>query len=182
MIYSKNSTWAIAVIFLLLASFSSSFQRTNLRTGFGRRSTKACQNFPSPSKSRIINRHRSYDSVLQMEIMNLGDDSEEDVVEAKTHGYEGDFRVGDVVKVNIHTTLFHVIKYRKDGFDPYGFIGTVSDMALYGRKKKTLCSAITPVKVTFEPDGGRGSYPEDMFDKKFVAHFSGEELELIERP
>ena len=31
------------------------------------------------------------------------DDSSEDVVEAETHGYEGDFKVGDIVKVKIHT-------------------------------------------------------------------------------
>lgn len=178
----------IIILLLVVVAFSSSFQIKNLRAHRYQSSLVVKRSLPSSSiqltsiSTHVLRQHRSYSSALQMEIMDLGDDSDDDFVEPETHGYEGDFQVGDIVKVNIHTKLYHVIKYRTDGFDPYGFIGTVSELALFGRKKKTLCSAITPVKVTFNPDGGRGSYPEDMFAKKFVAHFAGEELELVERP
>ena len=191
---NHRNTWGIVFVFLLVVALSSCFHIKNTpitrhltRHSLNSNSIIVNQQIPlstgaTKASSRLFHRYRNCNSALRMEIMDLGDDSSEDVVEAETHGYEGDFKVGDIVKVKIHTKLYHVIKYRKDGFDPYGFIGKVSELALYGRKKKTLCSAITPVKVTFEPDGGRGSYPEDMFDKKFVVHFSGDELDLVERP
>lgn len=184
MIYNKGSVRGIVIVFLLVITFCLSFQIKNLKAHYAPNRILVNQKMLSSTNSLLIStsRHRSYSSALKMEIMDLGDDSDDDIVEPETHGYEGNFQVGDIVKVNIHTKLYHVIKYRNDGFDPHGFIGTVSELALYGRKKKTLCSAITPVKVTFEPGTGQGSYPEDMFDKKFVAHFAGDELVLVERP
>ena len=119
-------------------------------------------------KSVILN------SVL--EINDEGGDLEEN---PKTHGYEGDFKEGDIVKVAIHTKIYSVKKYSKEGFDPYGFVGKVHSLALYGRKNKTLCSAITPVKVEFMDGPG---IPQNMFERKFIVHFAGDELELIERP
>ena len=115
-----------------------------------------------------------------MAIVDFTDDSGDISEGPKTHGYEGDFKIGDVVKVTIHAKIYHVKKYSKEGFDPYGFIGTVDSLALYGRKKKTLCSAITPVRIAFLPENK--SLPTGMFDKKWIGHFSGQELELVERP
>lgn len=161
----KCSIMSVMLIWISLVSIGTSFQ------------------FRSRASSVVNHQNHIRDSVsaIRMEIIDLGDDSDGSIEQPQTHGYEGDFKIGDWVKVGVHTKLYHVIKYRKEGFDPYGFIGQVSDLALYGRKQKTLCSAITPVKVTFGPDGGKGSYPEDMFDKKFVAHFAGDELELVEK-
>jgi hypothetical protein len=53
----------------------------------------------------------------------------------------------------------------------------VKALVLYGRKYKTLCSAITPVLVEFLPDGE--GIPTNMFEKKFQMHFDAEELESI---
>lgn len=94
-----------------------------------------------------------------------------------THGYEGSFKVGDIVKVIKHMKIYSVKQYSKDGFDPYGFIGRVAGLDLYGRKYKTLCSAITPIRVEFLPD--EKSLPANMFDKKWSAHFESSEVELV---
>jgi len=102
-----------------------------------------------------------------------------DEAKGLSHGYEGDFKIGDVVRVSIHTKIYSVKKYGKDGFDPFGYVGTVHSMDLYGRKLKQLCSAITPIKVEFAVDGD--GIPANMFDKKWIAHFSAEELELISK-
>lgn len=117
-----------------------------------------------------------------MTIVDVSDEEEGGTndEQMKTHGYEGDFLIGDIVRVNIHTKIYSVKKYAKEGFDPYGFVGKVDSFALYGRKLKTLCSAITPVKVAFMPEDP--SIPKDMFEKKWIAHFAGDELELVERP
>jgi hypothetical protein len=40
-----------------------------------------------------------------------------------------------------------------------------------------MCSAITPLKVEFEVDGK--GIPSGMFERKWMAHFAGEELELV---
>ena len=45
--------------------------------------------------------------------------------------------------------------------------------------RQSLCSAITPVKVEFAPDGP--GVPAGMFARKWLAHFSGEELELVQK-
>ena len=114
------------------------------------------------------------------EITEFGEDEFQEEKEAiiETHGYEGNFKVGDIVKVNKHIRLWNVKPYTKDGFDSYGFIGKVNSLQLYGRKYKTLCSAITPVKVEFEPNSE--GIPPNMFERKWMAHFSGEELDLIQ--
>lgn len=138
-----------------------------------------------PHKKSITHNMGSLDnrrcSWRQMTIVDIADESPDDTAEAPaTHGYEGDFMVGDIVKVVIHTKIYSVKQYSSEGFDPCGFVGTVDSLALYGRKLKTLCSAITPVKVAFFPDNK--SLPSGMFDKKWIAHFAGAELELVERP
>lgn len=97
-------------------------------------------------------------------------------VKAMTHGYEGDFKVGDIVKVKKSIRFWQVKQYSKDGFDCLGFVGRVQNLVLYG-KKGTLCSAITPIKVEFLPENE--GIPVGMFAKKFVGHFCAEELELI---
>jgi len=115
------------------------------------------------------------------EIVDLTDNGENDTETAPTtHGYEGDFRVGDTVKVKINTKMYHVKQHAKTGFDPHGFVGKIDSLALYGRKYKTLCSAITPVKVKFAPDDP--SIPAGMFDRAWIGHFAGDELELVVRP
>jgi hypothetical protein len=65
-----------------------------------------------------------------------------------------------------------------DGFDCEGFEGVVQSLVLYGRKFKSLCGAITPIKVEFQPNGS--GIPPGMFQKKWLGHFAGDELELIE--
>jgi len=79
--------------------------------------------------------------------------SEDDVSKKMTtHGYEGDFQVGDVVRVVPSIHIWSVKEHMKDGFNCQGFVGTVGSLQLYGRKFKTLCSAITPVKIDIMPD------------------------------
>ena len=107
------------------------------------------------------------------------DTPDEDEIPVKTYGYEGSFQVGDVVKVNKSIKIWSVKQYSKEGFDCKGYVGKVNSLALYGRKFKTLCSAITPVRVEFEPSGE--GVPPGMFERKWIAHFAGEELELIKK-
>lgn len=107
-----------------------------------------------------------------------GEDLRTDEDKGLTHGYEGNFKVGDSVKVITSMKIYSVKSYSKEGFDPIGMTGTVAALVLYGRKKKSLCSAITPIKVEFQPNGS--GIPEGMFDKKWNAHFCAEELELLE--
>lgn len=130
-----------------------------------------------------------------VEIVDFSDESEEeadveDSIEAKddpdctdedlgkTHGYEGDFKVGDIVRVKDDIRIWSVKQYSEEGFSCQGYEGKVVQLVLYGRKLKSLCSAITPVKVDFEPTGK--GVPEGMFKRKFTAHFAGEELELVQ--
>mmetsp|Transcript_37411 Transcript_37411/g.38094 ORF Transcript_37411/g.38094 Transcript_37411/m.38094 type:complete len:175 (+) Transcript_37411:105-629(+) len=105
------------------------------------------------------------------------DDNRTDEEKGLTHGYEGNFKIGDKVRVKKDTIFWHVKPYMKDGFNPKGFTGVVSALALYGRKKKTLCSAITPIKVEFKDGEG---IPDRMFERKWLAHFEASELEIIE--
>jgi hypothetical protein len=121
---------------------------------------------------------------LQAEVLDfqedapiLSDDSRTDEDKGLTHGYEGNFKVGDKVKVTKDIRIYSVKSYAKDGFNPIGMVGTVVQLVLYGRKLKSLCSAITPVKVEFQIDGE--GIPEGMFDRKWQAHFCAEELELV---
>lgn len=126
-----------------------------------------------------VRRRRFSSSLHAVEIKEFADDdfSEVEVEPVKTHGYEGDFKVGDVVRVKSSIRIWSVKPYTKTGFDALGFVGTVHSLALFGRKYKTLCSAITPIKVEFQPDGD--GIPSAMFEKKWIAHFSSEELDLI---
>ena len=121
---------------------------------------------------------------LQAEIPEFSDETTDEVTDTRTdeekgltHGYEGDFKVGDRVRVTKSMRIWSVKQYMKEGFDPAGFVGTVQSLALYGRKHKTLCSAITPIKVEFQPDSP--GIPTGMFDKKFLIHFSKDELERV---
>jgi uncharacterized protein YodC (DUF2158 family) len=131
-----------------------------------------------------------------VDIVDFSEDEEEDVEDADTdsataepeetrtdeelgttHGYEGDFKVGDVVRVKDDIRIWSVKQYSDEGFSCQGFEGKVVQLVLYGRKLKSLCSAITPVKVDFEPTGN--GVPEGMFTRKFTAHFAGDELDLV---
>lgn len=95
----------------------------------------------------------------------------------KTHGYEGDFKVGDRVRVIKNITIFSVKKYSQSGFNIHGYTGKVAALLLYGKKYGTLCSAITPIKVQFQP--GEEGVSSEMFQKPFFAHFCAEELEHV---
>jgi hypothetical protein len=124
-------------------------------------------------------------------ILDLSDDSESNEANknsmskstftdedlGKTYGYEGNFKVGDSVRVKKDITIWSVKQYSKEGFNCKGFEGKVVELVLYGRKFKSLCSAITPIKVEFLPDGN--GIPEGMFQRKFSAHFNAEELDLV---
>lgn len=148
------------------------------------------------SLSRQLTNHHPCDKMMDMKsyqgtrlygnIAEFGGEEEEDDNSnsstdeelQKTHGYEGDFKVGDVVRVAKPIRIWSVKQHAKEGFMAEGFVGTVSQLVLYGRKHKTLCSAITPIKVEFLPDGE--GIPAGMFEKKFVAHFAADELDLIQ--
>jgi ribosomal protein L21E len=106
-------------------------------------------------------------------------DSRTDEEKGLSHGYEGPFKIGDEVRVKISTKLYHVKQHSKVGFDPHGMTGKVVQLVLYGRKKKSLCSAITPVKIEVDVDGP--GVPQGLFEKKWQGHFSGEELELVKK-
>mmetsp|Transcript_21944 Transcript_21944/g.36748 ORF Transcript_21944/g.36748 Transcript_21944/m.36748 type:complete len:182 (-) Transcript_21944:54-599(-) len=129
---------------------------------------------PAPA----LTRKPLYDAAIT-EFGEEEDNTDDDTIVLKTHGYEGDFVVGDIVKVKDSIRIWSVKKYQENGFDAKGFVGRVHELALYGRKLKTLCSAITPVKVMFEPNGD--GIPPDMFERKWMAHFAADELELVQK-
>ena len=54
----------------------------------------------------------------------------------KTHGYEGDFNVGDVVRVKADIRIWSEKEHSKEGFDCKGYEGTIKELVLYGRKLK----------------------------------------------
>ena len=112
--------------------------------------------------------HTTYTSLQMAEVFELEDEAEvkgEDIQTdqqlGKTHGYEGDFKINDIVKVNSDIRIWHVKAYSKDGFLATGFHGRVIGFDLYGRKFSSLCSAITPIRVEFEPNGE--GIPSGMF-------------------
>jgi hypothetical protein len=127
--------------------------------------------------SRRLNRHNMEIQEFGDDTVVASDDTRTDEEKGLTLGYEGDFKVGEKVRVKISTKVWSVKQYMKEGFDPKGFEGTVQSLALYGRKYKTLCSAITPIRVEFAPDGT--GIPAGMFEKKFIAHFSHDEIERV---
>jgi hypothetical protein len=133
--------------------------------------------------NKIINKSSSI--ILKASgVLDLGDSDDgttasdkTDEELGKTHGYEGDFKVGDIVKVKNSIRIWSVKEHAENGFDAEGYEGVVQALALYGRKHKSLCSAITPVKVEFQPNGK--GIPEGMFARKFSAHFASTELEKL---
>jgi hypothetical protein len=133
-----------------------------------------------PNRNAILTAPVRRASPLFAEIAEFDDEEEEAEAaeELRTHGYEGDFKVGDTVRVTKNIRIFSVKQHNKEGFLSEGFVGKVHTLALYGRKFNTLCSAITPVKVEFLPDGG--GVPAGMFERKFLLHFAADELELVE--
>ena len=62
--------------------------------------------------------------------------SSTDAEAGKTYGYEGDFKVGDIVRVNKDIKIWSVKEYNKEGFSCEGYQGTVKELVLYGRKLK----------------------------------------------
>ena len=144
-----------------------------------------CSSYRIPSSSvkyKCINSRSS--SLKAGNVLDLGDSDDNDTKSdktdqelGKTHGYEGDFKVGDIVRVKERITIWSVKEYADQGFNCQGYEGVVQALALYGRKYKSLCSAITPVKVEFQPSSK--GIPEGMFSRKFAAHFASTELEKI---
>lgn len=108
-------------------------------------------------------------------------DTRTDEEKGLSHGYEGDYKVGDVVKVKKCPKIWSVKAYSKEGFSPVGLVGKVQSLVLYGRKLKSLCSAITPIKVEFQPDDASVAALGLTFERKFLLHFSADELELIQK-
>jgi len=136
------------------------------------------------SVSALVGRRKRSVNAVNIPEIGEGESSEvgsklTDEETKKTHGYEGDFKVGDMVRVKSSCKIYSVKQYADKGFDPKGFEGVVSALVLYGRKYKSLCSAITPVKVEFQPTSN--GIPVEMFERKWNAHFAGDELELIKR-
>jgi len=105
-------------------------------------------------------------------------DNRTDEQKGLTHGYEGNFKVGDKVRVKNDIRIWSVKPYMKEGFVCKNYCGVVHSLALYGKKKKSLCSAITPIRVQFQPDSE--GVPEGMvFEKAWIGHFDKDELELL---
>lgn len=136
-------------------------------------------------KHSLTNTNIDENFKLFMNIQELEDKEPNDTIltdktdeeKGLTHGYEGSFKVGDKVRVTKNITIYSVKQYAKNGFDAMNMNGHVVSLVLYGRKKKSLCSAITPIKVEFSPDEGT---PKGMFERKWQAHFDATELELIQ--
>lgn len=110
------------------------------------------------SDARTTLRRSESMSLRMAEVFEIEDETETDGAGSqtdeqlgKTHGYEGAFKVGDVVKVTSSIRMWHVKAYSKEGFLATGFQGRVIGFDLYGRKFSSLCSAITPIRVEFEP-------------------------------
>ena len=55
------------------------------------------------------------------------DISKTDLELGKSHGYEGDYKIGDKVRVIADIRLWHVKEYAKDGFICKGFEGLCVD-------------------------------------------------------
>jgi hypothetical protein len=133
----------------------------------------------SPSSSRSITKlFMTVEELFDEESDGNSEDKRTDEEKGLTHGYEGTFKVGQTVRVMKHMKIYSVKAYADKGFDPYHFTGKIIALSLYGRKHKTLCSAITPIIVQFEPNNE--GIPANMFDKKFQLHFEHTELELVQ--
>ena len=133
-------------------------------------------------RSTVVTKTGQLSPLRMTEIPEFGEDDEiaddEDVrtdqEKGLTHGYEGDFKIGDQVRVTLSTTIYSIPKME---FDCQGMTGIVDSMVLYGRKHQSLCSAITPIKVKFSP--GDEGVDEATFPRKFFLHFSANELEKL---
>lgn len=102
------------------------------------------------------------------------DDGRTDMEKELTHGYEGDFKKGECIRVLTECTIYSVKPFLNEGLNPKGMEGEIADLVLYGRKHKSLCSAITPIKVKFKP-GGPG-VPSEI-ERPFFLHFEASEVE-----
>lgn len=148
--------------------------------------------FFSNSLVRTYSRSRRV-RLCMVEVPEFGDEDEEgedsagtadletkddrtDKEKGLTHGYEGDFKPGDAIRVKTNVRIYSVKPLTKDGFDSQGLEGTINALILYGRKKDSLCSAITPIKVKFEP-GSPGVPPE--IERGFFLHFDKDEIERV---
>jgi hypothetical protein len=112
------------------------------------------------------------ESNLQAALDNDSTDQEKGI----THGYEKNFKVGDTVRVKTQVRIYSVKPFLEKGINPVDMEGEVKELVLYGRKHKSLCSAITPIKVQFKP-GGKG-VPAEV-ERPFFLHFAAGEVELI---
>jgi hypothetical protein len=130
----------------------------NLNQAIAFRSFVAILRTSSTLHHRPIQRHIRITKMaeimeLEGEMQPEEKDTKTDAELGKTHGYEGDFKLGDIVKINADIRLWHVKAYNKEGFIAKGFVGKIQGFDLYGRKYNSLCSAITPIRVEFQPDG-----------------------------
>ena len=113
------------------------------------RRSRGTSHYASHQQNKLC---RQIQNKLRMvQIAEFGDADEEQPVQPEkpvTYGYEGSFQVGDIVKVTKPIRIWSVKMYMKEGFVCEGFVGKVVGLALYGRRFNSLCSAITPVKVS----------------------------------
>mmetsp|Transcript_28232 Transcript_28232/g.38863 ORF Transcript_28232/g.38863 Transcript_28232/m.38863 type:complete len:184 (+) Transcript_28232:16-567(+) len=172
------SNLLLLLIFAVVLSISSSFYVKSVFLN----SASTSINFRQISNFQSRSNLKTQLSVAEIAVFgdeDITDESSEAIEKPKTHGYEGDFQVGDIVRVKKPIRIWSVKQHAKEGFSCEGFVGTVSALVLYGRKYQTLCSAITPIKVDFQPNGE--GIPPNMFEKKWIAHFAANELELLSR-
>lgn len=146
------SIYLLLLALLLTNHGTKAFVKTSLRRQHTSVKYVEHQQVISSTKSRS----RSMPLSMAVDIVEFGGDDEESdeaKPQKRTHGYEGDFLPGDIVRVKADIRIWSVKAYMKEGFDVKGFEGKVKSLQLYGRKKGGLCSAITPVQVEFEPSG-----------------------------
>ena len=180
----------ILLIFLLReGSFALKICKSSTRTpmlGEGARGMKCTQNGLALHRNDEVIGRLGVLRMASAEIPEFGDDVEEgedseaddrtDRDKGLSHGYEGDFKKGDNIKVTMTCTIYSVKPFLKEGLQAQGMEGEVADLVLYGRKHDSLCSAITPIKVKFQP-GGVGVPPE--IKRPFFLHFESSEIEKL---
>ena len=113
-------------MFLMALTFTHSFRPC--------RSTIVHRNLVQPlTHSMNTQSMKLYGAIIDL----VGEDETPgEAIKVETHGYEGDFKVGDVVRVKADIRIWSVKEYSKEGFDCKGYEGTIKELVLYGRKLK----------------------------------------------
>ena len=176
--------WAL-VLFYLCGSYSLKLGSSRVQAIVMSRKGVECGRGFDVSGGRVNNLHLRAAEIPEFDDDEMTDDdsgdSEEeddrtDMEKGLSHGYEGDFKKGESVRVLADCKIYSVKPFLSEGLIPKGMEGEIAELVLYGRKHKSLCSAITPIKVKFQP-GGPGVPPE--IERPFFLHFEASEVERL---